>query len=115
MNAFSFHSLILHFHDSIIVASYLRSRHRIITDVSQTHNSDNTADLLEHCDTEVSHFQLQVFPSKLGGDESEPQLQRRAELLFDALDVQSDGVAGELVLDVVEQVADGVHELEWAL
>ena len=39
-------------------------------------------------------------------------MQRRAELLFDALDVLSDGVSGELILDVVEQVADGVHKPE---
>ncbi len=42
-------------------------------------------------------------------DEAQPQLERGAEFSDDSLCILSHAVAGELVLHVVEDVADGVH------
>ena len=45
-------------------------------------------------------------------DKSKSELQCRPKLFDEFFGVDLDGVSGELVLDVVEQVADGVHVLE---
>ena len=45
-------------------------------------------------------------------DKSESELHCRPKLFDEFFGVDLDGVSGELVLDVVEQVADGVHVLE---
>ena len=119
MNASPFHSHFLYFYDNTIekkVSSdtWFRSKQRITLESRDTTMQMflNTVHplLWRH---RVGHFR--VFPSNFGGDESEPQLQRRAELFFDAFDVLSYGVPGKLVLDVIEQIAESVHKPEWML